>query len=78
MTKKSYAWHVSILVGVTAALLLFIFILVSHHRTVPDRVQKDRSGLLATGSSAAGLAKPAARADVLPAEPKRVPVKKAR
>ena len=68
MTKKSYAWHVSILVGVTAALLLFIFILVSHHRTVPDRVQKDRSGLLATGSSAPELAKPVGEVNV-PAAP---------
>jgi len=74
MTKKSYVLNFSIIVGVATALLLFIFILVSHHRTVPDRVQKDRSGLLATGSSAAELAKPV---EVPAAETRRAPAKKA-
>ena len=77
MTNKSYVLHFSIIIGVATALLLFIFILVSHHRTVPDRVQKDRSGLLATGSSAPELAKPVGEVNVPAAPTKRAPAKKA-
>jgi hypothetical protein len=77
MTKKSYVLNFSIIVGVSAALLLFIFILVSHHRDIPDRVVQDRGALLATGSSAAELIKPVGQADVPSAETKRAPAKKA-
>ena len=76
MTQKSYVLHFSIIIGVTAALLAFIFILVSHHRTIPDRVQKDRSGLLATGSRAAELAKPVGEASVPAVQTKQAPAKK--
>ena len=75
MTKKNYVLNFSIIIGVSAALLAFIFILVSHHRTVPERVQKDRSGLLATGSSAPELANPV---EVPAAATKRSPAKKAK
>ena len=75
MTKKSYVLHFSIIIGVSAALLAFIFILVSHHRTMPERVQKDRGALLATGSSAPEMAKPV---EVPAAATKRTPAKKAK
>ena len=78
MTKKSYVLNFSIIIGVTAALLAFIFILVSHHRTMPDRVQKDRSGLLATGSSAAEIAKPAGEVSAPSTQTRQAPAKKAR
>jgi hypothetical protein len=78
MTKKSYALNFSIIVGVSAALLAFIFILVSHHRTMPDRVVQDRGALLATGSSAPELTKPVGEASIPSAETKRAPAKKAK
>ena len=77
MTNKSYVLHFSIIIGVTTALLLFIFILVSHHRTMPDRVLQDRGALLATGSSAPELAKPVGEVNVPAAPTKRAPAKKA-
>ena len=77
MSKKSYVLHFSMIVGVTTALLLFIFILVSHHRTMPERVVQDRGALLATGSPMmTEPAKPAVQADVPAAKPKRAPAKK--
>ena len=76
MTKKSYALNVSIIVGVSAALLLFIFVLVSHHHDIPDRVRQDRGAHLATGSSAAERIKPVGQISVPSAETQREPVKK--
>ena len=58
MAKKSYAMHVAMILGSSAALLAFIFILVAHHRTIPDKVRMDRSTLLAGGSSVAERIKP--------------------
>ena len=58
MSKKSYVMHVAMLLGSSAALLVFIFILVAHHRDVPEKVRMDRSVLLAGGSSAAERIKP--------------------
>ncbi len=45
---------ISIILGVSAVLMLFIFLLVGHHRDIPDRVRQDRSELLGAGSSVAG------------------------
>jgi cytochrome c5 len=58
MTKKSYVVHVSMILGSSLVLGLFMFILVSHHREVPDRVKLDRSALLSSGSSVAERIKP--------------------
>jgi len=51
MTKKSYATNVSIIFGIGVVLMLFIFVLVSHHRGISERVRQDRSELLGAGSS---------------------------
>jgi cytochrome c5 len=77
MTKKSYAVHVWTFVGVTVTLMLFISILVSHHRGIPDRVRMDRGALLATGSSVAERIKPVGQVGVVAAETQREPVKNA-
>lgn len=52
MAKKSYAMHVVMILGTSAVLLAFIFILVAHHRDVPDKVRLDRGALLASSSVA--------------------------
>ena len=62
MTKKSYAVNVSLILGISAVLMLFISVLVAHHRGVLSRVQQHRAALLATGSSAVERIKPAGRA----------------
>jgi cytochrome c5 len=77
MTKKSYAMNVSIILGLSAALLLFMFILVAHHRDVPDLVRLDRSALLATGSSVTERIKPVGQVSVAATETQREPVKNA-
>ena len=77
MAKKSYAMHVSMILGASAVLLLFIFVLVSHHRGIPDRVRMDRSALLATASSVAERIKPVGQVSVASAETQREPVKNA-
>jgi hypothetical protein len=53
MTKKRYAMNVSIILGISVVLMLFIFVLVAHHRSIPDRVRQVRSALLAIGSTVA-------------------------
>jgi cytochrome c5 len=77
MTKKSYAMNVSILLGVSVVLMLFIFVLVVHHRDVPGRVQQDRGALLGAGSSVAERIKPVGQVSVASAETQREPVKSA-
>jgi cytochrome c5 len=58
MAKKSYVMHVAMILGSSAALLMFIFILVAHHRDIPEKVRMDRGVLLAGGSSVAERIKP--------------------
>jgi cytochrome c5 len=50
--------HVAMILGSSAALLVFIFILVAHHRDIPEKVRMDRGVLLAGGSSVAERIKP--------------------
>lgn len=71
------AKSLSIILGVSVVLMLFIFLLVGHHRDVPDRVQVDRGALLGTGSSVAERIKPAAQVGVPATEARREPAKKA-
>jgi len=71
MNKKSY----SIILGIGALLMLFIFLLVGHHRDIPNRVRLDRGVLLGTGSSVAERIKPVAQVDLTPVETQREPVK---
>jgi len=73
MNKKSY----SIILGVSALLMLFIFLLVGHHRDIPDRVRLDRGTLLGTGSGVAERIKPVAQVNLASAETPREPVKNA-
>jgi cytochrome c5 len=77
MTKKSYAMNVSIILGVSVVLLLFIFVLVAHHRDVPDLVRLDRSALLASGSSVAERIKPVGQVSVASKDTQREPENKA-
>ena len=53
MSKKSYAMHVAMILGASTALLVFMFILVAHHRDIPEKVRMDRGVLLAGASSVA-------------------------
>jgi len=71
MNKKSY----SIILGISVVLMLFIFLLVGHHRDIPDRVRLDRGALLGAGSSVAERIKPVAQVNVASAETQREPVK---
>ncbi len=72
MNKKSY----SIILGISALLMLFIFLLVGHHRDVPDRVRLDRGALLGAGSSVAERVRPVAQVNIASTEAQqREPVK---
>jgi cytochrome c5 len=73
MAKKSYAMHVAMILGSSAALLVFIFILVAHHRIIPDKVRMDRSTLLAGGSSVAERIKPVGEIAVVGAQAAQAP-----
>jgi len=77
MTKKSHVMNVSIILAISVALMLFMFVLVAHHRDMPDRVRLDRGTLLSNGSSAADRIKPVAQVNVASAETPRAPVKSA-
>jgi cytochrome c5 len=75
MTEKRYAMNVSIILGISVVLMLFIFLLVGHHQHIPDRVRLDRGPLLGTGSSVTERIKPVAQINVASAETQREPVK---
>lgn len=77
MTEKRYAVNVSIILGISAVLMLFIFVLVAHHRDIPDQVGQHRSVLLASGSNVAERIKPVGQVVVASAETQREPVKNA-
>ena len=71
MTKKNYTMNISIILGISVVLMLFIFVLVAHHRDISVRVRQDRSALLGTGSSVAERIKPVAQVNVASAETQR-------
>ena len=75
MTKKSYAMHVSLLLGISVVLMLFIFVLVAHHRGTPDRVQQQRGARMSTAVSVAERIKPVGQVSLLSAETRPEPVK---
>jgi cytochrome c5 len=77
MSKKSYAVHVAMILGSSAALLVFIFILVAHHRHIPEKVRMDRGVLLAGGSSVAERIKPVGEIAVAAAQTGQAPAKQA-
>ena len=66
---------VSIILGISVVLLLFIFILVAHHRGIPDRVQQHRGALASTATSVAERIKPVGRVEVASAETQTEPAK---
>ncbi len=76
MTKKNYTMNISIILAVSVVLMLFIFVLVAHHRDVSERVRQDRNAPL-TDSSVAERIKPVGQVSVPSAETQREPVKKA-
>ena len=67
--------NASIICGISAALLLFIFILVGHHHDIPGQVQQQRGALLGTGSSVAERIKPVGQVVVASAETQKEPAK---
>lgn len=75
MTEKRYTVNVLTILGISVLLMLFFFVLVIHHRDIPDRVQQDRGALLGTVSSVAERIKPVGQVDVAAAETQREPVK---
>ena len=77
MTEKSYATNVWTILGISAVLMLFIFLLVGHHYGTADRVRMDRAVLLGSGSNVAERIKPVAEVNIAPAETQREPVKSA-
>lgn len=77
MTKKRHAMNASIILGVSAVLLLFIFVLVAHHRGNSDRARLGRSALLATGSSVTERIKPFGQVSVASTETQREPIENA-
>lgn len=77
MTKKNYAMHVSIILGSTAILMLFIFMLVAHHRSIADRVRLDRGALMSSASSVAERIKPVGQVSVVSTQTQPEPVKNA-
>jgi cytochrome c5 len=76
MTEKRYAVNASIILGIcaSAVLLLFFFVLVAHHRDIPDRVRQHRSALTSSGSSVAERIKPVGQVVIASAETQRQPV----
>ncbi|TMH85824.1 MAG: hypothetical protein E6H47_10525 [Betaproteobacteria bacterium] len=76
MTKKSYATNVSIILGISVVLMLFLFVLVSHHRGIYERVRQDRSERLGTGSNVAERTKPASEVSGRAAQTQPEPAEK--
>src|SRR6266853_5856920 len=77
MTEKSYATNVWTILGISAVLMLFIFLLVGHHYGTANRVRMDRAVLLGNGSNAVERIKPVAQVEVASAQTQREPVKSA-
>src|SRR3989304_1435707 len=73
MTDKRFAKNVSIVLGISGVLVLFSFVLVAHHRDVPDQVRQNRHALLGSGSSAAERTKAIGQINVASAETQRPP-----
>ena len=77
MTQKSYAKHVTTILGAGVVLVGFFFVLVVHHNDMPNRVERQRGALLGTGSSVAERIKPVAQVDIASAKTQKEPVKSA-
>jgi cytochrome c5 len=77
MTEKSYATNVWTILGISAVLMLFIFLLVGHHYGMPNRVRMDRAVLLGSGSNVAERIKPVAQVEVASVQTQREAAKSA-
>ncbi len=77
MTAKRYTKNASIILGISAVLMLFFFALVAHHHDISEQVRQHRSAPPATGSSVAERIKPVGQLSVASAETQREPVKNA-
>ncbi len=77
MAKKSYAAHVSMILGTTLVLLAFIFSLVAHHGSMPERARLDSSALRSTAPSATERIKPVGEVSFQSAQTQPEPAKKA-
>ena len=75
MTKKNHTMNVSIILVISVVLMLFIFVLVAHHREIPDRVRQHRGALMSTATSVAERIKPVGQVEVAAAETPREPGK---
>ena len=75
MTKKNHTMNVWIILVISTVLLLFIFVLVAHHREIPDQVRQHRGALTSTPTSVAERIKPVGQVEVAAAETRREPVK---
>ena len=78
MIEKRLAKNLWIILGISIVLILFFFVLVAHHRDIPDRVQQQRGALLSTASTATSVAeriKPVGRVEVASAETQKEPMK---
>jgi len=78
MTEKSYAKNFSIIFGISTVLILFIFVLVAHHRDIPDQVRLHRGALMSTAPSVAKRLKPVGQVKVVWRKTKKKPMKTVR
>ncbi len=74
MADKRFAKNITIILGIGGVLMLFSFILVAHHRDIPDRVRQNRHALLGAGSSVAERTKTIGQVNVASAKTQRQPV----
>jgi len=65
------------ILGVSAVLMLFMFVLVAHHRGIPDQVRLDRTALMSTAASVTERIKPVGQVEIASAEARQEPVKTA-
>jgi cytochrome c5 len=75
MTDKRFAKKFWIFFGISAVLMLFGFLLVAHHRDIPERVREHRNALLNTDSTVAERIKAVGQINVAAAEPQRQTVR---
>jgi cytochrome c5 len=73
MAGKRFAKNVSIILGIGGVLVLFSFVLVIHHRDIPDRVRQNRNALLGAGSSVAERTKSIGQINFASSETQRQP-----
>ncbi len=75
MTEKRLAKNLWVILGISIVLILFFFVLVAHHRDIPDQVRQQRGALLSSATSVAERIKPVGQVVVAAAETQREPVK---